>query len=109
MGSRGGKIRTSSVGVGGHRIEAGLCSSMFISPPSGYEEPRRDHRVRSSWKAGRDLSPDHHVDAFDTLHRHAGSPDLIIPGHDPLVMQRYPSPSPELQGIVARLDVPPVK
>jgi glyoxylase-like metal-dependent hydrolase (beta-lactamase superfamily II) len=40
------------------------------------------------------------LDAFDTLHRHADSPELIIPGHDPLVMQRYPSPSPELQGIV---------
>jgi glyoxylase-like metal-dependent hydrolase (beta-lactamase superfamily II) len=40
------------------------------------------------------------LDAFDKLHRHADSPELIIPGHDPLVMQRYPSPSPELQGIV---------
>jgi len=33
--------------------------------------------------------------------------DHIIPGHDPLVLQRYPAPRPELAGIVARLDVPP--
>jgi hypothetical protein len=49
------------------------------------------------------------LDAFDTLRRHADSLKLIVPGHDPLGMQRYPSPSPELQGIVAHLDVPPVK
>ena len=31
----------------------------------------------------------------------------IVPGHDPAVLERYPAPSPELAGIVARLDVPP--
>ena len=31
----------------------------------------------------------------------------IVPGHDPAVLKRYPPPSPELEGIVARLDVPP--
>jgi hypothetical protein len=30
-----------------------------------------------------------------------------VPGHDPLVMQRYPAPRPELEGIVVRLDVAP--
>jgi hypothetical protein len=25
------------------------------------------------------------------------SPDHVIPGHDPLVMQRYPAPAPELE------------
>ncbi|HYZ20756.1 MAG TPA: N-acyl homoserine lactonase family protein, partial [Rhodopila sp.] len=40
------------------------------------------------------------LDAFDTLRDHAASPELIVPGHDPLVMQRYPAPSPELNGIV---------
>jgi hypothetical protein len=38
----------------------------------------------------------------------AQSPQHIIPGHDPLVMQRYPAPSKDLAGIVVRLDVPPV-
>jgi glyoxylase-like metal-dependent hydrolase (beta-lactamase superfamily II) len=28
----------------------------------------------------------------------------VIPGHDPLVMQRYPAPSQALEGLVARLD-----
>ena len=31
----------------------------------------------------------------------------IVPGHDPLVMKLYPAPSPELEGIAVRLDVPP--
>ncbi len=47
------------------------------------------------------------LDGFDTLRAHAASPELIVPGHDPLVMQRYPAPSPDLQGIAVRLDVPP--
>jgi hypothetical protein len=34
----------------------------------------------------------------------ADSPAHIIPGHDPLVLARYPAPSPALEGIVARLD-----
>lgn len=36
-----------------------------------------------------------------------GSWDHVIPGHDPLVMVRYPPPSPEFEGMIARLDVPP--
>jgi hypothetical protein len=31
----------------------------------------------------------------------------VIPGHDPLVLQRYPAPAPELKGFIARLDVEP--
>jgi glyoxylase-like metal-dependent hydrolase (beta-lactamase superfamily II) len=34
----------------------------------------------------------------------AESPAHVIPGHDPLVMERYPAPEEPLQGIVARLD-----
>ena len=49
------------------------------------------------------------LEAFDMLRAHATSPDLIVPGHDPLVMRRYPSPSPELEGIAVRLDVPPAQ
>jgi len=30
-----------------------------------------------------------------------------VPGHDPLVMKRYAPPSPELEGIVVRLDEAP--
>lgn len=41
--------------------------------------------------------------AFDIIRKLAPSPDHIIPGHDPLVLDRYPAASPELAGLVARL------
>ncbi|MEX2240846.1 MAG: N-acyl homoserine lactonase family protein [Burkholderiales bacterium] len=34
----------------------------------------------------------------------ADSPAHVIPGHDPLVMERYPAPAAPLQGTVVRLD-----
>jgi glyoxylase-like metal-dependent hydrolase (beta-lactamase superfamily II) len=34
----------------------------------------------------------------------AESDEHVIPGHDPLVLERYPAPARELQGVVARLD-----
>jgi len=37
----------------------------------------------------------------------ASSRQHVIPGHDPLVLKRYPAPSAELQGVIARLDVEP--
>jgi hypothetical protein len=45
---------------------------------------------------------------FDTLRRLATSLQHIIPGHDPLVLQRYPAVSPELAGIAVRLDADPI-
>jgi hypothetical protein len=47
------------------------------------------------------------VEAFDLVRRQAPDRHHIIPGHDPLVMDMYPAPRPELEGIVVRLDVPP--
>jgi glyoxylase-like metal-dependent hydrolase (beta-lactamase superfamily II) len=44
------------------------------------------------------------VDGYARLRELAASADHIIPGHDPLVMQRYPAPARELEGIVVRLD-----
>lgn len=44
---------------------------------------------------------------FHTMRNMATSPKHVIPGHDPLVMQRYPAPCGELEGVVARLDVAP--
>lgn len=49
------------------------------------------------------------LEAFDTLRAHAASPELIVPGHDPLVMKRYPPVSHDLEGIAVRLDVPPLQ
>ena len=48
------------------------------------------------------------VEGYDRLRALAESPKHIIPGHDPLVMARYPSPSTALEGIAVRIDVPPV-
>jgi glyoxylase-like metal-dependent hydrolase (beta-lactamase superfamily II) len=44
------------------------------------------------------------VQGYRKLKSLAQSPEHIIPGHDPLVLERYPAPSKDLQGIVARLD-----
>ncbi|OWT73719.1 MULTISPECIES: N-acyl homoserine lactonase family protein [unclassified Achromobacter] len=38
----------------------------------------------------------------------AESPAHVIPGHDPLVLDRYPRAAPDLGGIAARLDLPPL-
>jgi glyoxylase-like metal-dependent hydrolase (beta-lactamase superfamily II) len=44
------------------------------------------------------------LEGYRKLRELADSEAHIIPGHDPLVMQRYPAPREELAGIVARLD-----
>ena len=44
------------------------------------------------------------VEGYARLRALAESGDHIIPGHDPLVLERYPAPATTLQGIVARLD-----
>ena len=45
------------------------------------------------------------VEGFKTIQKLATSPRHVIPGHDPLVLSRYPAAKPGLEGIVARLDV----
>lgn len=47
------------------------------------------------------------IDSFRRIEQLADSPHHIIPGHDPLVMTRYPPASPSLHNVVARLDVDP--
>lgn len=41
--------------------------------------------------------------AFDKLRELASSEDLIIPGHDPRVMERFPAASPQLEGFAVRI------
>jgi len=48
------------------------------------------------------------LEGFDTIQRLAESPQHVIPGHDPLVMTRYPAAKPGLEGIVVRLDADPI-
>lgn len=47
------------------------------------------------------------LEGFAAVKRLASSPAHVIPGHDPLVLRRYPAPKPELEGIAVRLDVGP--
>jgi len=49
-----------------------------------------------------------HLLGFERLLALADSTDHLIPGHDPLVMEQYPPPCADLQGIVARLDADPL-
>lgn len=44
------------------------------------------------------------LDGFPRVRALADAPDLIIPGHDPVVLERSPAVGDELHGIVARLD-----
>ena len=44
---------------------------------------------------------------YETMRGLADSEAHIVPGHDPRVMERYPAPSPDLEGAVVRLDVAP--
>jgi glyoxylase-like metal-dependent hydrolase (beta-lactamase superfamily II) len=48
------------------------------------------------------------LEGFNTVRKLAESPRHVIPGHDPLVLKRYPAAKPGLEGIVARLDVDPI-
>jgi glyoxylase-like metal-dependent hydrolase (beta-lactamase superfamily II) len=47
------------------------------------------------------------LDGYRTLRRLADSIDHIIPGHDPLVMKKYPAVTTAAKGLAVRLDVKP--
>ncbi len=49
------------------------------------------------------------LDSFRKVERLAESRGHIVPGHDPLVMRRYSSPSSALEDIVVRLDLDPTE
>jgi glyoxylase-like metal-dependent hydrolase (beta-lactamase superfamily II) len=49
------------------------------------------------------------IDGYRTMRSLAESDRHVVPGHDPLVMTRYPAPERSLEGIVVRLDVDPVR
>jgi glyoxylase-like metal-dependent hydrolase (beta-lactamase superfamily II) len=44
------------------------------------------------------------VEGYRRLRELADAPELVVPGHDPLVMRRYPAPGAALEGIAVRLD-----
>ena len=45
------------------------------------------------------------LDGYVRLQELAGSPRRVVPGHDPLVLKRYPALNSQTEGIVHRLDV----
>jgi glyoxylase-like metal-dependent hydrolase (beta-lactamase superfamily II) len=45
---------------------------------------------------------------YDTMRRLVSQPNAIIPGHDPLVLARYPAAASGLEGIAVRLDADPI-
>ena len=47
------------------------------------------------------------VKGYEKLRKLAPSLKHIVPGHDPKVLERYPSPNAALKGWVAKLDVEP--
>jgi glyoxylase-like metal-dependent hydrolase (beta-lactamase superfamily II) len=47
------------------------------------------------------------VEGYQTLRKLASSPAHVVPGHDPLVLERYPAAKPGLEGWVVRLDAEP--
>lgn len=47
------------------------------------------------------------IEGYDTLHTLAESPAHVVPGHDPLVMKRYPAARDDLGDVAVRLDVAP--
>jgi hypothetical protein len=47
------------------------------------------------------------LEGYSTLQKLASSHEHIVPGHDPLVLKRYPVPKKGLEGVVVRLDVEP--
>ena len=49
------------------------------------------------------------MEGFERLEALADSRQHVVPGHDPLVVRRYPALSLELEGIAVRLDLPPLQ
>ena len=47
------------------------------------------------------------VEGYRKLKKLASSPRHVVPGHDPLVLARYPAAKPGLEGWVVRLDAEP--
>lgn len=95
--------------VGGHtagmqvvRVETGRGVLVLASDASHYYANLDSDRPYSALDS---VSGAHA--AFDRLRALAGRDAHIVPGHDPEVMRRYPSPSPELAGLAVELTYGP--
>lgn len=95
--------------VGGHtkglqvvRVATGVGWVVLASDASHYYE---------NMETGRPFTIVWNLEDMLEGHRHcfrlASSPDLVVPGHDPEVLRRYPPAGPGLDGVAVRLDVHP--
>ncbi len=95
--------------IGGHthgvqcvRVNTGRGWVVLASDTSHYYEHFEKNRVFTTM-----FNLGEAIEGYATLKRLASSIRHIIPGHDPLVMQRYPAASVALDGIAVRLDLEP--
>jgi glyoxylase-like metal-dependent hydrolase (beta-lactamase superfamily II) len=91
--------------VGGHtpgsqvvRVETGAGPVVLMADASHFYA---NYEQRSPYAIAHTLPLMY--EAFSTIQELAGPGDIVVPGHDPLVMERHPAPRPELVGRVARL------
>ncbi len=75
---------------------------VLASDVSHYYEHMESHRPYTTCVSVADM-----LESHERLVAAAPTPEHIVPGHDPLVMKRYPAPSKELEEIAVRLDVAP--
>ena len=47
------------------------------------------------------------LEGYGRLRKLAASPKHVVPGHDPIVLKRYPAAKPGLEGWIVRLDAEP--
>ena len=110
-----------------HQGMVDLCPGITLHPVGGHTPGMQFVRVHTKrgWvvlasdvthyyenmERGRPFTAAFHIgqmlEAYDALRAMAPSPRHIVPGHDPLVLRRYPAARPDLEGIVARLDLEP--
>jgi hypothetical protein len=96
------KIGGHTAGVQCMRVWTKRGWVVLASDTSHYYEHFENYRVFPTTLNLSDV-----MKGYETLRRLSDSLQHIVPGHDPLVMQRYAAPSKELEGIVVRLDEAP--
>jgi glyoxylase-like metal-dependent hydrolase (beta-lactamase superfamily II) len=95
--------------VGGHtrglqsvRVATARGDVVLASDSSHYYENFEEGRVFSIVDSAADV-----LEGYRRLMELAARRELIVPGHDPLVMRRYPASHERLEGVAVRLDVEP--
>ena len=96
--------------IGGHtrglqavRIATERGNVVLASDTSHYFENFEQGRVFSIVDSAAAV-----LEGYRRLRELAARPELIVPGHDPLVMRRYPPSDASLGGVAVRLDVDPI-